>query len=91
MRKSIATIPEPQATLTLGVAAGLRASLPATIDADLVNSGLVLDSGEHVQLSERGKLVYDLVTLAFYPAKARAWLTEREPVAAFVDFDLASA
>ena len=48
-------------------------------------SGLLIDSGETVELSERGKLVYDLVTLAFYPARARAWLAEREPVAAFVD------
>jgi oxygen-independent coproporphyrinogen-3 oxidase len=57
----------------------------------LAAGGLVVDSGDEVQLSDRGKLVYDLVTLAFYPAKAQAWLAEREPVAAFVELDPATA
>ena len=45
---------------------------------------LVVDDGASVELSDRGKLVYDLVTLAFYPPKAQAWLVEREPDAAFL-------
>ena len=50
----------------------------------LVAGGLVDDEGASVELSDRGKLVYDLVTLAFYPPKAQAWLAEREPGAAFL-------
>jgi oxygen-independent coproporphyrinogen III oxidase len=50
----------------------------------LRDGGLVDDDGEVIVLSERGKLVYDLVTLAFYPERARAWLGAREPGAAFV-------
>ncbi|MFN8027389.1 MAG: radical SAM protein [Acidimicrobiia bacterium] len=72
--------------------ADYEATFGRTFDADwgpvlgrLVGGGLLVDDGEVVELSDRGKLVYDLLTLAFYPAKAQAWLTEREPVAAFVD------
>jgi oxygen-independent coproporphyrinogen-3 oxidase len=46
--------------------------------------GLVDDDGESIVLSERGKLVYDLVTLAFYPERARKWLEAHESGAAFV-------
>ena len=35
-------------------------------------------------LTDRGKLVYDLVTLAFYPKRAREWLAAHESGAAFV-------
>jgi antitoxin (DNA-binding transcriptional repressor) of toxin-antitoxin stability system len=45
---------------------------------------LIDDDGAAVVLTERGKLVYDLVTLAFYPQRAREWLTAHESGAAFV-------
>jgi oxygen-independent coproporphyrinogen-3 oxidase len=47
-------------------------------------ASLVDDDGFLLTLSERGKLLYDLVTLAFYPARARAWLAGKESKAAFV-------
>jgi oxygen-independent coproporphyrinogen-3 oxidase len=50
----------------------------------LRTGGLVDDDGAVVVLTERGKLVYDLVTLAFYPQRARVWLAARESSAAFV-------
>ena len=53
----------------------------------LRRGGLVEDDGETLLLSERGKLVYDLVTLAFYPARARTWLEAHETGAAFVSAD----
>ncbi len=40
---------------------------------------LIEDDGETLALSELGKLAYDLVTLAFYPKRAQAWLTQRMP------------
>jgi len=46
--------------------------------ARLTDAGLVDDDGAVLVLTERGKLVYDVVTLAFYPARARAWLAERQ-------------
>ena len=49
--------------------------------------GLVDDDGEMIVLTERGKLVYDLVTLAFYPERARNWLEAHEPDAAFVSYE----
>jgi oxygen-independent coproporphyrinogen-3 oxidase len=50
----------------------------------LRTGGLVDDDGDVLTLSERGRLVYDLVTLAFYPEWARAWLAGREDRASFV-------
>lgn len=50
----------------------------------LKDAGLVDDDGSALVLTERGKLVYDLVTLAFYPERARAWLDAHESGAAFV-------
>jgi oxygen-independent coproporphyrinogen-3 oxidase len=41
-------------------------------DADLVE-----DLGSSLVLTEMGKLLYDVVTLAFYPAHAHRWLAER--------------
>jgi oxygen-independent coproporphyrinogen-3 oxidase len=41
-------------------------------------AGLVEESDEAVALSESGKLIYDLITIAFYPEWARKWLKERE-------------
>jgi hypothetical protein len=38
---------------------------------------LLEDDGEELRLSELGGLVHDLVTMAFYPLKARAWLADR--------------
>jgi len=68
------------------------------IDADfgallarLAAGGLLDDDGETLALSEVGKLAYDLVTLAFYPQRARDWLAAREPRAAFVQLPAASA
>ncbi|MEA2686105.1 MAG: hypothetical protein QOE93_1300 [Actinomycetota bacterium] len=52
--------------------------------ARLGEGGLVADDGRALTLTERGRLVYDLVTLAFYPARARAWLAERGERSAFV-------
>jgi len=40
---------------------------------------LAVDDGDCISLSETGKLVYDCVTLAFYPQHARGWLDGREP------------
>jgi oxygen-independent coproporphyrinogen-3 oxidase len=53
-------------------------------------SGLLEDDGSTLSLSEVGKLVYDLVTLSFYPQRARDWLSGREARAAFVQFEPAS-
>jgi oxygen-independent coproporphyrinogen III oxidase len=46
--------------------------------ARLVGGGLVLDDGDRLRISETGRLLHDLVTLAFYPEHARKWLGERE-------------
>jgi oxygen-independent coproporphyrinogen-3 oxidase len=43
-------------------------------------AGLISDDGEQIALSELGKLLYDRVTLAFYPQPARGWLAAREPM-----------
>lgn len=50
----------------------------------LVQGGLIADEGSHLSLSETGKLLHDLITLAFYPDHARQWLAEREERAALV-------
>jgi oxygen-independent coproporphyrinogen-3 oxidase len=47
----------------------------------LAIAGLVDDDREVVVLTERGKLVYDLITLAFYPPRAREWLESRATTA----------
>jgi len=46
--------------------------------ACLRDAGLVEDDGDLLALSDLGKLVYDLVTLAFYPRDARTWLAEHQ-------------
>jgi len=46
----------------------------------LLAAGLASDDGECISLTETGKLVYDHVTLAFYPQRARGWLEGREPI-----------
>jgi oxygen-independent coproporphyrinogen-3 oxidase len=60
-----------------------------TVDEDfgalldrLRRASLIDDDGERVALSEDGRLVYDLVTLSFYPEHARRWLDERQQTAA---------
>ena len=54
----------------------------------LVAGGLVVDGGDALRLSPSGELLYDLVTLAFYPEHAKKWLTDREEKAPLVQ-DLA--
>lgn len=46
----------------------------------LRDAGLVADNGA-VSLTEKGKLVHDLVTLAFYPQHVKEWLRDREQAA----------
>ena len=45
--------------------------------ARLRDAGLVDDDGTALTLSRTGRLVYDRVTLCFYPAEARTWLYAR--------------
>ena len=42
-------------------------------------AGLVEDDSRGMSLTNTGKLVYDLVTLSFYPEHAKQWLLERMP------------
>jgi oxygen-independent coproporphyrinogen-3 oxidase len=46
--------------------------------ARLTSAELIEDDGEHIRLGEVGKLVYDIVMLAFYPQRARDWLAARQ-------------
>jgi len=57
----------------------------------LLRGGLIIDEGTHLSLSETGRLVHDLVALAFYPDHARQWLAEREDRAALVQRPAAPA
>lgn len=75
-----------------------EATFERSIDADygpvlerLREGDLVADDGETIALTENGALLYDLVTLAFYPERARSWLAEREEKAAFVTLTAAPA
>lgn len=43
----------------------------------LRQGGLVDDSGDRLSLTEAGKLVYDLITVSFYPRHALEWLEAR--------------
>lgn len=47
----------------------------------LREAGLIDDIAGQISLTETGKLVYDLVMLAFYPRKTREWLAERQRAA----------
>jgi oxygen-independent coproporphyrinogen III oxidase len=54
------------------------------IDADfgellqrLIGADLISDAAGSIALTDTGRLVYDLVTLAFYPPGAQRWLSER--------------
>src|SRR5262249_19157997 len=44
-------------------------------------ANLVAYDGESVQLSPTGRLVWDLVTLAFYPQRIKDWLGQRQAAA----------
>lgn len=64
-----------------------KTNFQSTFDGDfgeplerLQEGGLIEDDGEHVSLTELGRLVYDRVLLCFYPARARGWLADRKPV-----------
>jgi oxygen-independent coproporphyrinogen-3 oxidase len=50
----------------------------------LLHGGLIADDGDRLRLTETGKLLHDLVTLAFYPEHARNWLGERADRTALV-------
>ena len=43
----------------------------------LAGSRLLEDDGEVIRMSDAGKLIYDLVTLAFYPPSKREWLRRK--------------
>lgn len=47
----------------------------------LVVAGLVSDVDDDISMTETGKLVWDLVTLAFYPRHLQEWLKERHALA----------
>jgi oxygen-independent coproporphyrinogen-3 oxidase len=47
----------------------------------LAAAGLVTDVDGSVSMTEAGKLVWDLVTLAFYPRHLQEWLKERHALA----------
>ena len=57
----------------------------------LRSGGLLDDDGETLALSELGRLVYDLVTLAFYPRRAQEWLAGRSERASFVQLEAVGA
>ncbi len=48
----------------------------------LLDAELVTNDGREVALTRKGRFVYDLVTLAFYPVDARDWLASRQGLAA---------
>lgn len=50
----------------------------APVLARLRDADLIVDDGEHLTMSELGTLVYDLVTLSFYPPRAQDWLRARQ-------------
>jgi oxygen-independent coproporphyrinogen-3 oxidase len=63
-----------------------RAAFGHEVEADfgdllsaLTGAGLIADDADEIALTETGRLVYDLVTLAFYPTRARQWLRSRQP------------
>lgn len=45
----------------------------------LTSHNIIVDKGEMLLLSEIGRLVYDLITVSFYPDKARYWLKKFNP------------
>jgi len=58
-----------------------EAAFGSSIDNDfpeaierLTRFNILEDTGETLFLSSTGRLVYDLITVSFYPEKARQWL-----------------
>jgi oxygen-independent coproporphyrinogen-3 oxidase len=47
----------------------------------LVEAGLVREEPDEIHLTDTGKLLYDLVTRAFYPGKVRHWMDVRQDLA----------
>ena len=45
----------------------------------LIGNDLIRVQGNEVLLTETGKLVYDLVTLAFYPDSVKEWSRNMQP------------
>jgi oxygen-independent coproporphyrinogen-3 oxidase len=80
--------------LTLGdgwplVRADYEAAFQTAFDDDfgaaisrLAEAGVVADEGERVTLTDKGRLVYDLATRAFYPESVRRRMDERQALAA---------
>jgi oxygen-independent coproporphyrinogen-3 oxidase len=50
----------------------------ADILTRLRGAGLIDEDGPRLALSELGALVYDLVTLSFYPRDVRSWLVDHQ-------------
>jgi oxygen-independent coproporphyrinogen-3 oxidase len=46
----------------------------------LLAAELITDDRDAIRLTDKGRLVYDLVTLAFYPERIQKWLEERQSV-----------
>jgi oxygen-independent coproporphyrinogen-3 oxidase len=53
----------------------------ATPLARLLRAGIVVDEGDRLELSARGRLVYDLAIKAFYPEPVLRWMDERQRLA----------
>jgi len=51
----------------------------AVVIDQLKKAALIDDDGQRIALTGDGRLVYDLVTMAFYPEHARSWLEDRQP------------
>ena len=47
----------------------------------LLRAGIVADEGDRVELSARGRLVYDLAIKAFYPEPVLRWMDDRQRLA----------
>jgi oxygen-independent coproporphyrinogen-3 oxidase len=46
----------------------------------LVDAELLASDDEKLSLTDTGRLVYDLITLAFHPQRAQHWLSDRQDV-----------
>jgi oxygen-independent coproporphyrinogen-3 oxidase len=44
----------------------------------LIATGLVVDEKGHLSMTDTGKLLHDLIAIAFYPAHAKNWLATRQ-------------
>ena len=52
----------------------------ATLE-ELSRANLVRKCDQRIELTERGKLFYDLITRAFYPRPIRQWMQQRQELA----------